>query len=58
MRPCRECGREVSTSAKTCPGCGTQWPANKAALTATGCALIFGLLWVPLVVGFCALMVL
>lgn len=47
MAPCRECGKEVSTTAKTCPHCGTQWPANKAALIGQGmqsCGCIMTLL--------------
>lgn len=36
---CRECGREVSSAAKTCPGCGVKSPAPtnwKGALTLLG----------------------
>lgn len=30
--PCRECGREVSTKATTCPHCGeVEWVARQAA---------------------------
>ena len=44
LKPCRECGKEVSTTAKTCPHCGTLHPANTAAavgsgLMGCGCAL-------------------
>ena len=31
LRPCVACGREVSTSAPTCPHCGQPWPAFRAA---------------------------
>jgi hypothetical protein len=29
MKPCRECGREVSTEAKVCPHCGKSAPTGK-----------------------------
>jgi len=29
LKPCRECGAEVSTSAKSCPSCGVSSPARK-----------------------------
>ena len=28
MRPCRECGQDVSTKAKTCPNCGIKKPGR------------------------------
>lgn len=28
LKPCRECGREVSTEAPTCPGCGAPHPTR------------------------------
>jgi RNA polymerase subunit RPABC4/transcription elongation factor Spt4 len=31
LRNCRECGREVSNRAKTCPSCGISRPAKKSA---------------------------
>jgi len=30
LKPCRECRKEVSTQARTCPQCGAQWPTEKA----------------------------
>jgi predicted RNA-binding Zn-ribbon protein involved in translation (DUF1610 family) len=30
MRPCRECGKEISETAATCPHCGTTMPARAA----------------------------
>ena len=30
MKPCRECQREVSEQAVTCPGCGAPYPARDA----------------------------
>ncbi|MBA3560055.1 MAG: hypothetical protein H0W30_15820 [Gemmatimonadaceae bacterium] len=35
LKPCRECGREVSAQANTCPHCGVSAPANNA-LAAAG----------------------
>lgn len=29
MRPCRECGQDISTKAKTCPNCGVKKPGRK-----------------------------
>jgi hypothetical protein len=29
MKPCRECGREISEQAPTCPGCGAPFPARE-----------------------------
>ena len=31
MTTCKECGKQVSTGAKTCPHCGTSAPAKKKA---------------------------
>ena len=39
MKPCKECGKEVSTSAKKCPNCGK--PSPTGGLTLTG--KVFGL---------------
>ena len=50
LKPCRECGREISTEAKSCPKCGknnpTGTPANWAGV---GC---LGLLGIAVVVLF------
>jgi RNA polymerase subunit RPABC4/transcription elongation factor Spt4 len=27
LKPCRHCGKEVSTEAKACPNCGAEFPA-------------------------------
>ena len=32
LRPCRECGAQVSTEADTCPHCGIAQPANADSL--------------------------
>lgn len=44
LEACRECGKEVAKSAKQCPHCGVEWPANKVQAVASnmqklGCAL-------------------
>lgn len=31
LKTCRECGKDVSESAKSCPHCGVDHPANKLA---------------------------
>jgi len=30
LKPCRECGKEISTQAKHCPHCGAPYPAKKS----------------------------
>jgi hypothetical protein len=59
LQPCRECGKDVSQSAKSCPHCGVAYPANKlaaagASMTQVGCALTL-LVTVPLLLllAFC-----
>jgi hypothetical protein len=44
LAPCRECKKEVSTTAKTCPSCGVAHPANATlaaadAMQSCGCLL-------------------
>lgn len=36
LKKCRECGREVSSSAKICPGCGINSPARSRAEVISG----------------------
>lgn len=36
LKPCKECGKEVSTAAKTCPHCGTPGPTG--GIQTGGCA--------------------
>lgn len=59
-KPCRDCGREVSPTAKKCPHCGASWPANRfagmgEALQACGCIVLLALL-VPLIFGMCVML--
>jgi hypothetical protein len=47
LKPCKECGREVSVGAPSCPGCGAAYPAGKkTSVAAMGCLvlIIFGVL--------------
>jgi hypothetical protein len=47
LKPCRECGAEISTLAKTCPHCGVSSPAiNIKAVVAGGALLAFLLLFI------------
>jgi hypothetical protein len=43
MAKCRECGREVSSQAKTCPNCGVKRPAAGISKLSIGVLVIFGL---------------
>lgn len=40
LKPCRECKEPVSTSAKSCPKCGTPKPTQKKSVAAIGCLSI------------------
>jgi hypothetical protein len=41
LKPCKECGKAVSTQALACPHCGAQWPAGRAIGFVTWAAIIF-----------------
>jgi hypothetical protein len=44
LKPCKECRKEVSSGAKTCPHCGVAWPTGKpTSPAAIGCLAIIGL---------------
>lgn len=47
MKPCRECGHEVSTSAKTCPNCGVRHPAGSK-------GAVLGCLGLLVLIGMCS----
>ena len=49
LAQCRECGKEVSTHANTCPHCGIKRPAGRS--NATRAAAIIGLLVVAIFVA-------
>ena len=36
LKPCKECGKDVSTQAKTCPHCGVDAPAQKGTQVSSG----------------------
>lgn len=40
MRKCKECGRDVSTKAKVCPGCGAPAPTTTTVSAGVGCLII------------------
>ncbi len=54
LKPCKECGQQVSTKAKACPHCGTPNPTAGIMQTRLGC----GHLLLILLVGFVAMVVL
>lgn len=56
LKPCRECGKDVSTEAKTCPHCGVSGPVvasimNKNFGCGTGCLALIALVVVVMVIG-------
>ena len=54
LKPCRECGKEVSTEAKVCPHCGVAKPVPPTPMTPAQHAGVFGcLILVLLGVGYC-----
>lgn len=51
LKPCRECTKLVSTSAKACPHCGVSQPTKSALTKQIGCLPVIG-------ICFCAFVVL
>jgi hypothetical protein len=50
LKPCKECGREISTEARTCPHCGKKNPTGqKTSLVAMGCLVLLVLLVIGVV---------
>lgn len=51
LKPCRECKKDVSSEAKTCPHCGVSKPTKGPydISAGMGCLLVFGLL---MLIGF------
>lgn len=43
LKPCRECGQQVSGTAKVCPSCGIKSPARKPVGCGIGTLILFGL---------------
>lgn len=48
LRPCKECGQQISSDAKTCPHCGKKVPSSTAAI---GCLIVIGLFVLLPVIG-------
>jgi hypothetical protein len=44
LKPCKECGQQISTEAKTCPHCGKANPTGKLSFAQIGCLSII-VLW-------------
>ncbi len=42
MKPCKECGNQVSTKAETCPNCGRQRPGGGVSGTVVLATVIIG----------------
>lgn len=54
LKPCKECGQEVSTQAKTCPNCGTPNPTQSIGNTSIGCGTgCLGMLVLVVLIGMC-----
>lgn len=51
LKPCRECGKEVSTEAKTCPHCGRLTPTEARLPKGSGCLIALGVLAVLWFIG-------
>lgn len=45
LTKCKECKKEVSTSAKTCPHCGVKDPGTTAGQMFIGLLVVVGLVW-------------
>jgi hypothetical protein len=51
LKPCRECGKEVSTEAKQCPHCGVGHPTTKS-VSSAGCAIgCLGVIVLAILIG-------
>lgn len=52
LKPCKECGREISTEAKACPHCGKQNPTGmKTSPLAMGCLVLIVLVIVGKIIS-------
>ncbi len=53
LKPCRECGQQVSIDAKICPHCGVRFPVKGAAVrNNVGCLVLIGIALFVLVAIF------
>jgi hypothetical protein len=58
LKPCRECGRQVSTSAETCPHCGIRSPVASSGKGSSGKGDqhgVLGVIFFVIIAGFIAL---
>jgi hypothetical protein len=52
LKPCRECGKEISSEAKQCPNCGAKEPTGrKTSPLALGCLLLIVFAVIGSIVG-------
>ena len=51
LKPCRECGEQVSTEAKTCPHCGVKRPVKQTSVFAWIILAVIGLGFVSAVLS-------
>ena len=49
LKKCKECGKEVSTKAKECPGCGA--PIKQSSAGAIGCLTLFILFVIAMIIS-------
>jgi len=49
LKPCRECGKEVSSEAKVCPNCGITSPTTDTAAAKKGCIGCLGVVVVVII---------
>jgi hypothetical protein len=52
LKPCRECGAEVSTDAETCPHCGVRSPVAKGSGKGSGIGRAIVILTILLIIGW------
>jgi hypothetical protein len=51
LKPCRECGQDISSKARACPGCGARQSTSFLGLVGYALAITCGLFIVLLFVG-------
>ena len=58
LTKCRECKKEISKSAKTCPLCGVKNPGGWLVYQGTGCGgcvpILLAIICALLLLGFCS----
>jgi len=54
LKPCRECGKEVSDLAKVCPHCGVELPVTPVNNSGNGCVFAtLGVVVAAIAMGYC-----